>query len=289
MIIDFHTHIFSKEVRENLDKYRKRDPLFRLLFGGERSNMMGGGKKQAIMIGAEELIASMDRSGIDKSVVCGFAWSDLGLCKDGNDYILDVVKRYPDRLIGFTSIQLNGNDKTIKEIERCVRLGLKGIGEIVTEAHRVAIDDEKIIRPIVEAAISLNVPIMLHANETVGHYYVGKAKTELKQYYDFVLSYPDIDIILAHWGGGLLFYELMPEVAKASKRVYYDTAASIFLYSSKVYHIAAQIIGADKILFGTDYPLIDQRRYMDQIENCGLSKYEINKIYAENARKLLRL
>ena len=288
MIVDFHTHIFPREIRDNLDKYRKRDPLFRLIYGGERSSMMGE-SKQAKMIGVDELIAAMDISGVDKSVICGFAWSDQGLCTYGNDYILDCIKKYPDRLIGFACIQLKDTDKTAEEIERCVRLGAKGVGEVVTEAHGVAIDDEKIMRPIVEASRDLKVPIMIHANETVGHYYLGKAKTELKQYYDFVLSYPDVDIILAHWGGGLLFYELMPEVARAAQRVYYDTAASIFLYSSGIYPAAVQIIGSEKILFGTDYPLIDQRRYLKQIEGSGLSKEDIDNIYGENAKRLLRL
>lgn len=288
MIVDFHTHIFPKEVRNNLDKYRKKDPLFRLIFGSQWSNTLGESKKVK-MVGVEELIAAMDRSGVDKSVVCGFAWSDQGLCKDGNDYILESIKRYPDRLIGFASVQLKDIGKTVKEIERCVGLGAKGVGEIVTEAHGVNIDDEKILSPIVEASKSLNIPIMVHSNETVGHYYVGKAKTGLKQYYDFILSCPDIDIVLAHWGGGLLFYELMPEVAEASERVYYDTAASIFLYTPKVYPVAVQIIGADKILFGTDYPLVDQRRHLRQMENSGLSKEDISKICGENAERLLRL
>ena len=288
MIVDFHTHIFPDEVRDNLDKYRKRDPLFRLIFGGNRSNMMGESKK-AKMIGAEELIEAMDLAGVDKSVACGFAWSDQGLCQYGNDYILESVQKYPDRIIGFTAVQLKDDGETVKEIERCVRLGAKGIGEIVTEAHGVAIDDEKAIRPIMDTAKSLDIPVMVHSNETVGHYYLGKAKTELKQYYDFILSYPDMDIILAHWGGGLLFYELMPEVAKAADRVYYDTAASLYLYSSNVYHIAAQIVGADKILFGTDYPLIDPRRYFKQIENSGLSRDDMDKLCGENAKRLLRL
>ena len=86
-----------------------------------------------------------------------------------------------------------------------------------------------------------------------------------------------------------MFYELMPEVAKATSRVYYDTAASLFLYTSKVYSIAVQIIGADKILFGTDYPLIDPKRYFKQIEGSGLSGEDKGKIYGANAKRLLRL
>ena len=288
MIIDFHTHIFPKEVRNNLDKYRKRDPLFRLIFGSQWSNTLGEAK-EVKMIGVEELIIAMDRSGVDKSVVCGFAWSDPGLCRDGNDYILESIKKYPDRLIGFASIHMKDGNQMGKEIERCVGLGASGIGEVVTEAHGVRIDDEKALGPIVEAARSLNIPIMVHSNETVGHYYVGKAKTELKQYYDFILSWPDTDIILAHWGGGLLFYELMPEVAKASERVYYDTAASVFLYTGKIYPIAAQIIGDERILFGTDYPLVDQRRYLREIADSGLSKDAIRKMQGENAKRLLGL
>jgi len=288
MIVDVHTHVFPEEVRNNLPKYRKRDPLFRLLFGSEWSDTLGESKK-VTMIGVEELIASMDESGVDKSVICGFVWSDLGLCRDGNDYILESIQKYPDRLIGFAAIPLRDIDNTVKEIERCVGLGAKGVGEIVTEAHGVAIDDKKVMRPIIEVSKSLNIPIMVHANETVGHYYVGKAKTRLKQYYDFILSWPDVDIILAHWGGGLLFYELMPEVKKACERVYYDTAASIFLYTPDIFPAAAQIIGAEKILFGTDYPLIDQRRYFRQMDGSGLSRDDLDKIYGDNSKRLLRL
>jgi hypothetical protein len=94
---------------------------------------------------------------------------------------------------------------------------------------------------------------------------------------------------LAHWGGGFFFYELMPEVAKAAERTWYDTAASPFLYRRKIYSVAVTIVGADKILFGSDYPLIPPRRYIEEMEDSGLGEEERRKILGQNIKNLLKL
>ena len=54
----------------------------------------------------------------------------------------------------------------------------------------------------------------------------------------------------------MIFYELMPEVSEALSRCWYDTAASPFIYKDDIYRIAPQVAGGEKILFGSDYPLI---------------------------------
>jgi hypothetical protein len=63
----------------------------------------------------------------------------------------------------------------------------------------------------------------------------------------------------------------MPEVAKSMTNVYYDTAASPFLYSKKIYAIASEMVGVGKILFGTDFPLLLPGRYFQELEASGLS------------------
>jgi predicted TIM-barrel fold metal-dependent hydrolase len=126
------------------------------------------------------------------------------------------------------------------------------------------------------------IPLLLHTNETIGHSYPGKGKTPLERFYELILSFPSLPVILAHWGGGFPFYELMPEVAKAAAHVYYDTAASPFVYSKKIYAIAREIVGAEKILFGTDFPLISPRRYYKELEESGLSKQDREKILGLN-------
>jgi len=103
------------------------------------------------------------------------------------------------------------------------------------------------------------------------------------------LAYPGLPVLLAHWGGGLLFYELMPEVAKALTNVYYDTAASPFLYSKRIYSVGSEIAGAEKILFGSDFPLISPRRYFRELEESGLNREDQEKILGLNVARLLGL
>jgi hypothetical protein len=71
--------------------------------------------------------------------------------------------------------------------------------------------------------------------------------------------------------------------------VYYDTAASPFLYSKKIYAVVSEIVGVEKILFGTDFPLILPQRYFRELENSGLSEEDRKKILGLNFSKLFRL
>ncbi len=280
MIIDAHTHIFPKDLIEKRDELCKRDPFFSWLYGD---------KRKAKMVEAEGLITSMDQFGIQKSVISGFSFRDQDLCRRCNDYILEVMTRYPERLIGFASSYLNIDDGVFLELERCLKLGMKGIGELNLEAQGVSVFDDRFLKPLVEMAQNFSVPLMIHTNEKVGHSYPGKGKIGPSQIYQFITTYPQIDLILAHWGGGLFFYELMPEVKEASKRVYYDIAASPFLYAPTIYSVALKIIGEEKILLGTDYPFISQKKYLKEIEEVGISEEVRQKICGENLKRLLRL
>ena len=96
-------------------------------------------------------------------------------------------------------------------------------------------------------------------------------------------------MVCAHWGGGLPFYALMPEVKKAMKNVFFDTAASPFLYSPQIYNQVIQLVGADRILFGTDYPLLKQRRMVDEVSELGLAEEVRGLILGRNAQRILRI
>ena len=105
--------------------------------------------------------------------------------------------------------------------------------------------------------------------------------------YTLITTFPELKLICAHWGGGLPFYALMPEVKAALKNVYFDTAISPFLYSPQVYGHVVQLVGAEKILFGSDYPVISQRRFLKEINGLDLSEDVKTKILSGNAKKLL--
>jgi len=278
MIIDCHTHIFPEEIRKNRETFCTKDEGFSFIYYNTKARVAG----------AEDLIASMDESGIDRSVICGFPWSQPDLCFLQNQYLMESASRYPNRLIVFVSLLFSNPDWSEKELDRAVRGGAQGVGEIAFYRDEMTSQDIRSMKPLLTQMEKQGIPLLLHTNETIGHSYPGKGRTPLERFYELVLAFPSLPIILAHWGGGFPFYELMPEVAKVMAHVYYDTAASPFLYSKKIYAIAREIVGVEKIFFGTDFPLISPRRYYQELEESGLSNQDREKILGLNFSRLLK-
>ena len=276
MIIDFHTHVFPPQIKKKRNQYIDSDPCFAVLYS----------HKEAKLATADELIDSMDKEGIDISVIVNIGWTTHELCVETNDYILESVARYPKRLIGFGSVQPNSFDAAVAEIERCAKGGIRGIGEIRPDMQLFELSDE-IMLPIIETLRKHQLILLTHASEPVGHHYPGKGAITPEMLYPFITAFPDLTIVCAHWGGGLPFYALMPEVKKAMKNVFFDTAASPYLYSPEIYQQVIQLVGADKILFGSDYPLLAQGRLLKEINSLDLAQETRSLILGGNARKLL--
>jgi predicted TIM-barrel fold metal-dependent hydrolase len=277
VIIDFHTHIFPPWLREKRDEYVKSDPCFSLLYS----------QPKARIATAEELLASMDEAGIDVSIVLNAGWVSQELCVKTNDYILDSVSRYPARLVGFCVIQPRAGEAAIAEVERCAKAGAKGIGELRSDVQGFNLADRTTMKPIVDAVLKHDLIFLAHSSEPVGHEYSGKGSITPDILYSFITAFPNLKLVCAHWGGGLPFYALMPEVAKALANVFFDTAATVFLYKPEIFEQVSRIIGSDKVLFGTDYPLIHQNRVLTQIQSSQLPEKDKAKILGANAQKLL--
>ena len=278
MIIDFHTHVSSPQMKKNRSQYIDNDPTFAILYS----------KKDAKLATADELIDSMDKAGIDVSVIVNIGWTTHELCVETNDYILESIARYPQRLIGFCSVQPHSYEAAITEVERCARAGIRGVGEIRPDIQLFDLGDADVIKPLIEVIKKHKLILLTHASEPVGHTYPGKGAITPEILYPFITDHPDLTIVCAHWGGGLPFYALMPEVKKAMMdNVFFDTAASSVLYSPQIYTQVIQLIGAEKILFGSDYPLLAQSRLLEEIRALDLSEATRELILSGNARRLL--
>ncbi len=257
----------------------RREEWFGTLYSSPRAKMASG----------EDLIAAMDEDGVDKAVLCGFCWSQHETCVEHNDYTIEMVKRYPDRFIGLASIQPKAGQKAVTEVERCFANGLRGIGEWNPMGQKFDLHDHDMLAPIAEAASSHAMPIVVHTTEPLGHEYKGKHGADLADVYEFVKRFPSVSVICAHWGGGLPFYELMPEVAAVSQNLYYDTAASSFLYSPAIFRIVPQLVGSRRILFGSDFPLVRHAKFLEQIRALHMARETQDAILGKNAQALLRL
>jgi len=123
----------------------------------------------------------------------------------------------------------------------------------------------------------------------VGHMYPGKGHTTPDKVYRFIQNFPDNVIICAHWGGGLPFYALMPELFDSLSQVYFDTAASPFLYDVKVFRTVSSIVGLGRIMAASDYPLMPFERVRKQVEASGLSEVDRAALLGGNAARLFGL
>jgi len=139
------------------------------------------------------------------------------------------------------------------------------------------------------ASLTHSLLLLFHSTEPVGHPYPGKAGLPLEQLGRFVNDFPGATVIAAHWGGGLPFYALMPEVKSSLHATYFDTAATGLLYSPDVYRACIELVGAERILFGSDFPLVSQQHALGLMRKASLGGEAQKLIEGENARRLLRL
>jgi uncharacterized protein len=273
--IDSHVHLFPPEFVAGRDDLIARDPWFGEAFASPRARM----------IGEDELLLSMERADFAMSVAVGWPWRDQGLCREHNAYLADVGRRHPDRIAWLGIVNPALMDAS-GEIERCIRDGAVGIGEVNADAQAFDWSEPKQIAFALEALHSLDVPMMIHTSEPVGHAYPGKGTATPERLVTTLQAFPDVRFVMAHWGGGLPFYELMPEIRGIARNVVYDTAASTYLYDFSIFLAMERVIGADRILFGSDFPVLAQRRYLGRVLDAGMSEDTLIQVLAGNAARV---
>jgi len=279
MIIDFHVHTFPADIRDHRERFFDDEPEFKLLYESPKSKLVSAG----------DIVAMMDEQEVDLSVVFGFPWRNPETCRLNNDYVIDAVSRYPDRLRGMCCVD-SLNPDAADEVQRCLDAGLSGVGELAFYGCGIDGECQLSLDPIMAMCRERDVPVLLHTNEEVGHFYPGKTPNTMIQIYETISRYTDNTIVLAHWGGGIFFYNLLKKAVKETlKNVWYDTAASPFLYESRIYSYAKDLVGIDKVLLGTDYPLLKPARYFKEMREGGLTQEEMDAVCGKNAAGLLKL
>jgi len=278
VIIDFHTHITAPEIIARRDDYLVRDAWFRDLYANPRARLSS----------AEDLIGAMDQGGVDQAVVFGFGWRDMDLCRRDNDYVIESVARYPERLLGFAIVNPGAGREAILEVERCAAAGLVGVGELMPDGQGYRLDDEKTMAPLVEVALAHDMLLLTHCSEPVGHLYPGKGTVTPDEVIRFARLFPQATLVCAHWGGGTIFYELMPEISRLMCNVYYDTAASLYLYQDDIFSLAARW-APGKVLFATDYPLLLPKRLIARMRTARMPTATLRRMLGGNAWRVLRL
>ncbi len=272
-VIDSHTHLFAPQIIRDRERIGTRDPQFAGIYGNPKARMAQ----------ADALIAYMRSESVDKAVICGFPFRDSGLITLMNDYILDTAATH-EGLIPFVMVDPTDESAALSEAQRCAARGAGGLGEFAFYSDGFGAGQRRFMDTLATFAAHAGLPILLHVNEQIGHHYPGKAQIVFQEIVRLVENHPTLDLILAHLGGGLCFYEFMPEIKRSFRRVRYDIAAVPFLYSPSVFTFLAQHL-AEKILFGSDFPLLSLQRYGEGLNHTDPTARE--RILYKNAAELL--
>lgn len=196
-----------------------------------------------------------------------------------NDHIATIVNAYPKRFVGLGTIPLQHPDMAIKELERCMKIGLKGvqIGSHVNDWNLSAPE----LFPVFEAAQELNASIFVHpwdmmAKDKMSKYWlpwlVGMpAESSLaicSMIFGGVLErLPNLKVAFAHGGGSFPAtigriehgFNVRPDLVAVDnqvnpreylKRIYLDT----LVHDPMMMDYLVNLMGADQLALGTDYP-----------------------------------
>ena len=314
MIIDFSSHIITKEVEEAL--YSKDN--FKLLkknFAPDNSD-------------PEKRLALMDKYKIDMQVLTQTTPILIGLttdetvqiCRLTNDAIGKICRSYPDRFVPFSVVTLLDVDEAVRELERSVhQWGCRGV-TVGTNHDNRGLDDH-LNGPFYEKACELDIPVFLHPMHWKSYPLVDEDPAVMRLFgwpFDTTIAllrlilsgtmekYPTLKIVTHHLGGGLFPFfsgrfnvkfpklksSLTRPVSESFERVYGDTAVD---GSAAALPCGHAFFGTDRMLFGTDYPFSPEngelylRENLAIIREWDLPDRDKEKILGENAKKLLKL
>lgn len=265
MIIDFHTHIFPDKIAA-----RSIEALSQV-----------SGVKAATDGTLNGLLASMDRSGVDLSVIMPVVTKPSQF-ESVNTFAAQVNGQYAGRLLSFGGIHPDSEDYKA-ELNRIKELGLPGI-KLHPDYQGVMIDDARYMN-IIEYANELGLVILVHAGIDIGlpepvHCPPKKARKVLD-------TIKPQKLILAHMGGWKQWDDVYEYLA--GEQVYLDTAFSFDYMEQEMFMKLWERHDKDKILFATDSPWSDARRDMEAVNALPLTAQEKEGIFSGNAKKLLNM
>lgn len=249
-IIDSHVHLYPSELN--------RDPAAWAAKHGEShwatlcTRRRADGRAVQTFPSVDDLIREMDRAGVERAVLLGWYWEKPATCVWQNRFYAECVRAHPRRLVAFATLNPRaGHWPTLDEMHRVRDDGLVGIGELSPHAQGYGVDDP-IFHEVLTLASDWKMPVNLHVSDPDGRDYPGRVATPLEDFAKLAREFPKTRFVLAHWGGLL---PLRDPTAAALKNIFYDTAASPLLYDEKIWSRFASAVPADRVLFGSDYPL----------------------------------
>lgn len=258
MIIDSHAHIFPDKIAARAADGISSFYNMKVRFDGSVGSLLEINRK----------------AGVDRAIVQSVATVQEQV-HNINDFVSEQVRLHPQELIGFGALHpdFHGIES---ETERIISLGLKGI-KLHPDFQHFNVDDPKAF-PIYEAAEG-RLPILFHVGDNRYDF------SSPKRLYNVMKRFPKLTIIGAHLAGWTKWDEAAELFSGGV--IYADLSSS--LYAMTPEHAAELIrkIGANRVMFGTDYPMWSAVEELERFRKLPLTAEEQEDILYRNALRLL--
>ncbi len=261
-IINAHCHIYP-------EKIAARAVAATDSFYGINSSCLGT---------ADDLLDQEAACGIDHFVVQSVATTPMQV-RSINDFIAGEVAASGGRFTGLGT--LHPDSESLKEdVDNIVALGLHGV-KLHPDIQQFSINDKKCY-PIYELCCENRLPILMHTGDSRYNY------SNPDQLLPVLKAFPALTVIGAHLGGYSVWDEAVEKLAGIEN--FYVDCSSCFAVMEKARAKAIiQAYGADRVLFGTDYPMWQAKGELDTLFEFGFSPEEYRKILSENAIKVFNI
>jgi predicted TIM-barrel fold metal-dependent hydrolase len=269
MIIDTHSQLWTKEAIESFPKAMAEG--YKAMF------------KDMGFPSIEDTLKDMDAAGVDRAVIVAVDAETIHNYRVSNDLVAQTVSKYPERLIGFASVDPHKGKDGVKEFERAVgELKLRGLKLL---PHLLELDiNDPMIYPLYEAAQDLGVPVLFH---TGTQFHAGTKIKYCRPLFvdDVAVDFPRLKLIIAHFG--YPWWEEALAVVRRNPFVYFNIAGWAPRYIPEGVIRLADTALTGKVLFGSDYPLLSRVRIMKELRELGLKDTTLAAMTDQNPRTLL--
>ena len=222
---------------------------------------------------ADGLLAAKDRAPITHFIVHSVATTAHAVTAI-NDFIAKQCQAHPE-FIGFAAMQQDFEDPAA-ELQRAVELGLRGV-KLHPDTQKVNMDDDRLMR--IYELIEGRMPLVMHC---------GDYRTDFshpRRMKRILHEFPNLVVDAAHFGGWSVF-DLAVEYLE-NENCFLDMSSSQKFLGRRRTRELCEIYGADRILFGSDFPMWDPSEEFEMFESLDFPKADFEKMTWRNAERFI--
>lgn len=260
-IIDAHCHIYPAKIALSASAHTGEFYSIPMAFDGT----------------VESLLEEGDGAGIDRYLVQSVAVTAKQV-RSINRYIAGEVEKSGGRFIGFGTLHPDSEDLE-GDFEELISLGLRGV-KLHPDMQNFKIDDYRYLK--MYELCEGRLPMLIHMGDARSDFSHPKRLRAVMEIYD------GLTVIAAHFGGYTMWEEAS-HILGGMPNLYTDCSSSFFALDDRT---AVEIIrryGADRVLFGTDYPMWRADDEIGRLLSLGLTDDELRAIFAGNVKRLLEI